>query len=116
MKNKFILLFVLIFSIHLFACKDSEIVIPPDILSKEELVPILTDLQIAQASRTIFEYSDTVSYSLNDYRMAILKKKNIEEAKFESSMKFYSAHPELLQEIYNEVVNELSRKQGELEK
>ncbi|TAH40457.1 MAG: DUF4296 domain-containing protein [Bacteroidetes bacterium] len=116
MKNKFGFLIVLIFSIHLLACKDSKIIIPPDVLSKEELVPILTDIQIAQASRTIFEYSDTVSYSLNDYRIAILKQKNIPEDKFESSMKFYSENPELLQEIYNEVVNELSRKQGELEK
>jgi len=116
MKNKLSILLLLICLFGLNACRDSTVIIPPEILSKETLVPILTDIQIAQASRNIFEYSDTVVYSLNDYRIAILKRKNISEEQFESSMKFYSEHPELLQEIYNEVVNELSKKQGELEK
>ena len=47
--------------------------------------------------------------------MEILKKKNISEEKFHESMKFYAEHPELLKEIYDEVVNELSRREGELE-
>lgn len=99
-----------------FSCKDKEIVIPPEILKKEELVPILADIQIAQASLIIFEYTDTARSTLKAYQLAILAKQSISEEKFTSSMKFYSDHPELLQDIYNEVVNELSKRQGELEK
>ncbi|HNQ60851.1 MAG TPA: DUF4296 domain-containing protein [Bacteroidia bacterium] len=112
MKQIFIVLFTLL---CLNSCKDNSVIIPDNILSKEELVPVLVDIQIAQASQIIFEYSDTIKYSLKQYQMEILKKKNIPEEKFQQSMKFYSTHPELLQDIYNEVVNELSKKEGELE-
>jgi hypothetical protein len=112
------LLFIVAISftvLTLSGCKDNTVIIPPDVMSREELVPILADLQIAQASLLIFEYSDTVQYSLKQYQVEILKKKNIPEDKFIGSMKFYADHPELLREIYEEVVNELSKRQGELE-
>ena len=115
MRN-FLAILVLSFSmIVVSGCKDNTVVIPPDVMSKDELIPILADLQIAQASLLIFEYSDTVKYSLKQYQVEILKKKNIPEDKFIGSMKFYAEHPELLREIYEEVVNELSKRQGELE-
>lgn len=111
--NRFSILLFLLFSL---SCKDSKVNIPPDILPSEQLVPILADIQIAQASQIILEYTDTVHYTLKTYQLAILNKKNIPEEKFISTMKFYAQYPELLQEINNEVVNELSKRQGELEK
>lgn len=114
--KKTYLLAALIISVFTFqGCKDKKVIIPPDILSKEVLVPILADLQLAQASVSILEYTDNVHYSLKDYQTEILKKKNISEKQLRNSMQFYSSHPELLQDIYNEVVNELSRIQGEIE-
>jgi len=112
MKQTLLILFTLLCFI---GCKDNTVVIPANVLTQQELVPILADIQIAQASQIIFEYSDTIRYSLKQYQMEILKKKNISEEKFQESMEFYSEHPELLKEIYDEVVNELSRREGELE-
>ncbi|MBP6334123.1 MAG: DUF4296 domain-containing protein [Bacteroidia bacterium] len=97
-------------------CKDSQITIPPDVLSKEEMVSVLTDLRIAQASVTILEYTDTLQFKAEEYQTAILKRRGVTEIQFENSRKFYSDHPELLQQILEEVVNELSKAQGELEK
>ena len=108
-----LILFIFLF---LHGCKDKTVVIPADILTKNEMVPLLADIHLAQATITIFEYTDTVKFSVKDYQRAILKKRNISEKKFEASLKFYSDHPELLVGIYEEVVNELSRKQGEIEK
>ncbi len=115
MKQTFLTSITLLLFLGFFSCKDNTVIIPPTVLSEQELVPILADIQIAQASQIIYEYSDTVKYSLKQYQMEILKKKNISEEKFHESMKFYAEHPELLKEIYDEVVNELSRREGELE-
>jgi hypothetical protein len=98
------------------ACKEKPETLPPEILSKEELVPLLSDLMIAQASLIIFEYTDTVSYTLMDYQKVILEKKNISPLRFENSMKYYAEKPETLKEIYDEVITELSKRQSELEK
>ncbi len=109
-------IFLLSLVIFIYGCQDRTVLIPADILTKEEITPLLADLHVAQASLTIFEYTDTVKFTLRDYQEEILKKRNIPLNKFEASMKFYTNHPELLKEIYEEVVNELSKEQGELEK
>ena len=116
MMKSFLRLFVFSCFILVTGCKDNTVIIPPNILPKEELVPLLADLRIAQASVTIYEYTDTLKYNLEDYKRKILEKRNVTDAKFDASMKFYAEHPVLLQQIYEEVVNELSRAEGELEK
>jgi len=114
--NKRATLLAIILLIVSQACKEKPEALPPEILSKEELVPLLSDIMIAQASLIIFEYTDTVSHTLMDYKKAILEKRSISPERFESTMKYYAAKPDALQAIYEEVITELSKRQGELEK
>jgi hypothetical protein len=90
--------------------------VPDGILVKEELVPILTDIHLAQAAIGINQSSDSSRYSIDDYKSYLFNYYHISKQKYDSSLSFYSLHPEMLNEIYKEVINELSKKQGEVER
>jgi hypothetical protein len=45
----------------------------------------------------------------------VFEKSGVLRAEYDSSMKFYSSRPELLNEIYDEVILRLSAKQAETE-
>jgi hypothetical protein len=98
------------------SCGKKTISIPKDVLSKEELVPILVDIHIAQAYTGMSQLNDSARLSLQDYTGYIYKIHHVTEDKYKNSMTFHSLHPELLNEIYEEVINELSKKQSEADR
>ena len=96
------------------SCNKKAVEIPKGILTKQELVPVLADMHLAQAAAGLNQFSDTARYNLNEYSDAIFKLHHISKEKYDSSLSFYSSHPDLLDEIYQEVINELSKKQSEV--
>ncbi len=98
------------------SCSKKSIDIPKNILTKTEMVPVLVDIHLAQAVVGINQRSDSLRYTLNDYSFSIFKLHHITREKYDSSLQFYTSHPELLEEIYAEVINELSKKQSEAER
>lgn len=97
----------------LFACSKSEVKIPTNVLPQKKMHEVLVDVHIAQAASSMNALNDTVSYSLADYMPALLRLHKISRAQFDTSMNFYAANPELLDNIYKEVIDELNKKQGE---
>lgn len=87
--------------------------IPPGILQKEKIVKVLTSIHLAEAEqqRKVNEQTatsaDTFSFS------EIFKQESITKQQYDSSMKFYSAHPQILDQMYDEVINELNKMQME---
>ncbi len=100
----------------LFSCSNKPIDTPKNILTKTEMVPVLVDMHLVQAVVGVNQQSDSLRYSINDYVSSIFKLHHITKEKYDSSLQFYTAHPELLDEIYAEVINELSKKQSESER
>ena len=88
--------------------------IPAGILSREQIVPVLVDVHLAHAAEVIRTPGDTVLYTFNDMLPFILEKHKIDKAVYDSSIAFYTSHPEVMREVYDEVINELSKKQGEV--
>lgn len=80
------------------------------------MVPILVDIHIAQAATGLYHSGDTSLFSVTDYLPYILKIHHVEKAVYDSSTSFYTLHPEIMKEMYEEVIDELSRKQGEISK
>ena len=95
------------------ACTKKAIPIPESVLTRQELVPVLVDMHLAQTLVTMNLLADSTRYKLNAYEVVILNKHHVTKEKYDSSMSFYAANPELLDEIYQDVINELSKKQGE---
>ncbi|HRH64802.1 MAG TPA: DUF4296 domain-containing protein [Bacteroidia bacterium] len=106
------LLFSGLFFSLLIACSGKQEKIPDDVLTPAEMVPLLVDLHIAQSAVAVFQYSDTIRYNNNELSVLILKKRNIVPEKYLKSLHYYSAHPEVMSEIYQEVINELNKSQG----
>jgi hypothetical protein len=107
----FRLFFCGIFLVFYCSCSKPKAEIPPGILSQKEMIPILVDIHIAHSAAELFK-SDT-SLTMSDYMSYILSIHHVEKAVYDSSITFYTRHPEIMQDIYDEVINELSKKQGE---
>jgi hypothetical protein len=108
------MLCTVMFVMLLSSCKKQEIKIPKGILTRRELVPVLVDMHLAQAAGNLSQLNDSVRSSYYDYSLSVFRMHQITKEKYDSSMAFYAAYPGLLDEIYQEVINELSKKQGEV--
>jgi hypothetical protein len=98
-----------------FSCTKPEVQIPPHVLPKEKMVPVLADVHIAQAAAVMNAASDTTRYAMTDLMTTIFKIHHITQAQYDSSISFYTKHPELMSQIYDSVITELSKKQSEAE-
>ena len=108
--------FIIAFIFFLFSCTRKPVEIPKSVLPKDQLIPVLVDIHVAQAAMGMNQLVDTSHFTMSEYTSYIFTIHHITKNEYDSSMSFYSQHPELLSEIYQEVINELSKKQGEAER
>lgn len=100
----------------LFACgSDDEVIIPEDVIPENEFVRLLTDIHLVEgAVGHIGRLEGTsVEETYGIYR-AVFENHGISQEEFERSFEFYSAHMQLMNSIYEQVYDELLRKQDEL--
>jgi hypothetical protein len=107
---------IVVLSVFLFSCRQGEktVSIPSDVLPKERMALVITDIHLAEAEASLKTFPDTSSEKLNFRK--IFDKNNISKEQYDKSIAFYVDHPELLNEVYEQVLNELSRMQGEAAK
>lgn len=106
MKKAFIcMLAVLGIVMGLASCKPS---LPSDVLSKGKMADILFDYHLAIAMARIDGGSESNAKAL-EYREAVLKKHDVTSAEFDSSMVYYTRHTELLQEVYKDLTDRMSK-------
>lgn len=105
-------LFLLLFFI---SCGGKES-IPDSVLPIDKMVKVQVGIHLLEAEqgqRTIDQNVmgvDTFSFE------TIFVKEKITKAQYDSSMIFYTAHPKLLDEVYDNVINELNKMQAEEKK
>ncbi len=103
------LLFVFIsVSFLLNSCTNQSL--PEGILSQDEMLPIVVDLHIAeeviQSYNWNYDSSRVMFHSV--YKKEILKKHNVDFAQFDSSYVYYERNVELMNKLYERVVDTLS--------
>ena len=99
------------------SCSPSEEKTPSEILSKEEMVSVMIDIQLADATVNLSNYGQ--SNFPNDKEKLfteIYTKHKVTKKKFRESFSYYTARPEKFEKIYDEVITGLSKKQAELAK
>lgn len=99
----------------LTACgKEKKSRVPDNIISRDTLPVILSDVYLAEAGlSSLSRQGDTVNKKIPLFYEAIFKKHNTSRARFDSSISWYSQHPKLLFEIYQDALDLLIRKQSE---
>ena len=115
-KNKYNeFLYCSLLVVFLAGCTGKKINIPEAVLQPAEMKSILVDVHVAQAAIGIHAVNDSVQYSLEDYLAFIYKNHHTNREQFDSSMKFYASNPEMLDSIYKDVIEDLSKRQGQEE-
>lgn len=108
--------FVLISIILLFACKGGEenVSVPADIIQPDSMIGILVDFHLVEAAISDKQQQKkNVAYYTDYYYQEILKKHQISRVDLDKAFDFYSYHPKLYREIYDQVLSELSRLQSQ---
>jgi Domain of unknown function (DUF4296) len=111
------LIFVLL--VVLFSCgkKKTDFAIPDDVIKRGEMVKILADVHIAEATINLRNVAVPDVRNLNAalYKN-IFVKHQITKEEFTKSYNFYSNNTELFNEMYDSVIMELNKMQAEVEK
>lgn len=82
------------------------------IIPKDEMVEIIVDLHLADATINIKHFNKrSNSKKIVKYYASVLKKYGYTRLNFDESIKYYSIEPEKLDKIYDRVIQELSKKQ-----
>lgn len=100
--------------IILVSCSKKEEKIPENILPKEKMIHVMVDVQIAEAAiqNKNLNLNDSTKAIAAGYYRNLFEKNKITEQQFRESFLYYSHHLDLWSKIYEEVINELSKKQA----
>jgi hypothetical protein len=107
----------LVFSFFLiFSCTEKKATtIPETILPIEKMANVLLDVHLLEAAMNVAVYNtDKKPGEEATPGFDILKKNNITKQQYTESFDFYSNHPEMLNTIYDMVLNNLSKMQAEV--
>ena len=98
----------IVFVTLLISCSGrKETTIPAEILGKEKMTAILTDIHLvegAKLGRRIM--GDTVLADV--YYQKVFEKYEVSQEKFEESFNFYSDHPDIMDKLYDQVIENLN--------
>jgi hypothetical protein len=108
------LLPVFLLTVFMTSCSKPKTVIPAGVLTEKEMIPLLVDIHIAQAAVSVENVNDSLKYTMDEMLPYILSIHHVERAAYDSSIGYYTRHPELMQQMYEEVINELSKEEGEV--
>ncbi len=92
--------------------KEKTVVIPANVLSQEKMARVITDIHMAEAEMQVRTLPDSTSKAPLSFQK-IFDKDTITKQQYEESMAFYIEHPQLLDTVYTQVLNELSKMQGQ---
>ena len=86
------------------------------LLGKKEIIPLLVDLHLVYAIQSSVDFRQ-ISREVDsvDVYTYIFEKHGVSKVVFDSSIAWYSRHPEIFTEIYDEVVMDLTQKQDSIE-
>ncbi len=93
--------------------KDNDI--PEDIAPKEQLVPLMLDIYLAEVKLSNLKIvRDTAVSIFETYEGYLFEKHNIEKEKYMNSMSYYYDHTEQLELIYEALLDSLSVRETKL--
>ena len=113
----FYCLLLIAYCLLCFSCGENnkQVIIPADVLPKEKMAVVIADIHIAEAELYLNSHqtlqNDSTPHQPADFQK-IFAKNSITKGQYDRSIAFYIDHPEQLNEVYEIVLNELSRMQA----
>ena len=90
---------------------------PSDLIPQEEMIQVLADVHVADAlvEHKFGQQSPNLPLT-NALYSQIYKNRHITAAQYKSSYKYYEGHPQLMDNIYTQVITELSKREAVMNK
>ncbi|MCE3279602.1 MAG: hypothetical protein K0S44_1793 [Bacteroidetes bacterium] len=108
----------IIFSVlisYFFSCSNPQKVsIPSSVLSKEKMAEVMVDVHLLEATLNVQVGSNDKLKTEGASSINVYNKHQVTKAQFDESFEFYTQNPEMLVEIYQLVLNDLSKLQAEV--
>jgi hypothetical protein len=107
---------ILLLSILLLACTTPKIEIPTEILSETEFANMLKEIHLEEAAFELNKSKGVINAknSLATSYQSIYKKYDVDDSTFSKSLEYYAKHPEILEEIYSTVLEQLTDERSTL--
>ena len=101
----------------LFSCSNSEEKIPENILSKTAFATILKEIHLEEASFELNKTKnmETAKIELVNAYFNIYNKNQISEKDFKETLDYYSENPEKLEQIYTNILEQLTKERSKLD-
>lgn len=98
-----------------FGCSNPQkVTIPSSVLSKEKMAEVMVDIHLLEATLNVQVGSNDKIKVQGPASVNIYNKHQVTKAQFEESFQFYTENPDLLVEVYQLVLNDLSKLQAEV--
>ena len=110
MKTK---IFVICYLFLIGCSSDNEV--PNDIINQDKMVAVMLDMYLAEGKVNNMRLSRDSSLAIFDvYEDMLYKKHGVIDSVYERSMSYYYDHPDMLETIYESVLDSLNLKQERL--
>lgn len=112
--KKYIFILVILFSTVL-SCEESAVEKPENLIKKREMIDMMVDLHIAEATFNNRKNQDTLvgKSSSMDFYQSVLNKYQVPDTLFEKSLIFYLSSPKSFEKMYRQVSSKLSEMEQE---
>ena len=106
-----------ILSVLLLACSAPKTEIPTEILSETEFANMLKEIHVAEAAFELNKSKgmENAKNTLANSYQSIYKKYDIDDSTFNKSLEYYAKHPEILEDIYSTVLEQLTGERSTLD-
>lgn len=115
--NRLNLFYLFLFSLGLIACGEEELPPPENLMPREQFVEVMVEVQLIEA---VFNQnmirSDEPRMRIARYYKETFERLGVDREDFEATHTWYHRNPDLLQEVYDEVISILSQRQSALER
>lgn len=108
MRTKVIL--VCLYTLFTFgACTSEQAKLPEGILAKEKMAEIIADLQLLEAAQKQLNVSTATRNKMRDTSYhVVFNKYGIDSTLYDSSLRVYARHPQVMADIMEEVATQLN--------
>jgi hypothetical protein len=107
----------LLLPVYIFSCTTNSDatseVIPQNVIDSVTFAKVLADMHIMDGGAKFQAFPDNrIAANKYSQNLGVLKKYHLDKAKFDSTMVYYSAHPDKFERLYNKVLQILSEEQA----
>lgn len=102
----------LILMLALVSCSEKQQGPPKNVLDKEQMSELLVDFTLAESAATVNPKKSPLEKYDSTYAFNPLKDRKIERALYDTSLYYYSRHPEEFKEVYDLTLEKLSKMQA----